>query len=165
MKRHVTCFVEKALFEPRTLGTKVERYDHCATRPVLVKMISSGAWIHIEVQALDTGTCAVTQTLSSFCKARDGGLEQTSISKLHLGYRSIWRTFYIMYKNFNMKVCGFEIRYWRVGFKSWRHFLKADCLPLLSLSIKLVCVCVLASISKFLKNLWYHVHNFDIKVS
>jgi hypothetical protein len=34
MKRHVTCFVEKAGFEPRTLGTKVERYDHCGTRPV-----------------------------------------------------------------------------------------------------------------------------------
>ena len=34
MKRHVTCFVEKAGFEPRTLGTKAERYDHCATRPV-----------------------------------------------------------------------------------------------------------------------------------
>jgi hypothetical protein len=34
MKRHVTCFVEKARFEPRTLGTKAERYDHCATRPV-----------------------------------------------------------------------------------------------------------------------------------
>jgi hypothetical protein len=31
---HVTCFVEKAGFESRTLGTKVERYDHCATRPV-----------------------------------------------------------------------------------------------------------------------------------
>ncbi len=30
MKRHVTCFVEKAGFEPRTLGTKAERYDHCA---------------------------------------------------------------------------------------------------------------------------------------
>jgi hypothetical protein len=28
MKRHVTCFVEKAGFEPRTLGTKAERYDH-----------------------------------------------------------------------------------------------------------------------------------------
>ncbi len=25
---------EKAGFKPRTLGTKVERYDHCATRPV-----------------------------------------------------------------------------------------------------------------------------------
>jgi hypothetical protein len=34
MKRHVTCFVEKAGFEFRTLGTKAERYDHCATRPV-----------------------------------------------------------------------------------------------------------------------------------
>ncbi len=34
MKRHVTCFVEKAGFEPRTLGTKAERHDHCATRPV-----------------------------------------------------------------------------------------------------------------------------------
>jgi hypothetical protein len=34
MKRHVTCFVEKAGFEPRTLGTKAKRYDHCATRPV-----------------------------------------------------------------------------------------------------------------------------------
>ncbi len=34
MKRHVTCFVEKDGFEPRTLGTKAERYDHCATRPV-----------------------------------------------------------------------------------------------------------------------------------
>jgi hypothetical protein len=34
MKRHVTCFVEKAGFEPRTLGTKAECYDHCATSPV-----------------------------------------------------------------------------------------------------------------------------------
>ncbi len=34
MKRHVTCFVEKAGFEPKTLGTKAERYDHCTTRPV-----------------------------------------------------------------------------------------------------------------------------------
>ncbi len=34
MKRHATCFVGKAGFEPRTLGTKAERYDHCATRPV-----------------------------------------------------------------------------------------------------------------------------------
>ncbi len=36
MKRHVTCFVEKAGFEPRTLGTdsEAERYDHCATRSV-----------------------------------------------------------------------------------------------------------------------------------
>jgi hypothetical protein len=35
MMRHVTCFVEKAWIEARTLGTKAERYDHCATRPVL----------------------------------------------------------------------------------------------------------------------------------
>ncbi len=34
MKRHVTCFVEKAGVEPRILGTKEERYDHCTTRPV-----------------------------------------------------------------------------------------------------------------------------------
>ncbi len=34
MKRHATCFVEKAWFEPRTLGTKAERYNHCATRQV-----------------------------------------------------------------------------------------------------------------------------------
>jgi hypothetical protein len=36
MKRYVTCIVEKAGFrvEPRTLGTKAERNDHCATRPV-----------------------------------------------------------------------------------------------------------------------------------
>ncbi len=34
MNRLVTCFVKKAGFEPRTLGTKAERYDHCATRPV-----------------------------------------------------------------------------------------------------------------------------------
>ncbi len=34
MKRHVTCFVEKARFEPRTVGTQAERYDHCSTRPV-----------------------------------------------------------------------------------------------------------------------------------
>jgi hypothetical protein len=34
MKRHVTCFVEKAGFEPRTLGTKAEHYDHYATRPM-----------------------------------------------------------------------------------------------------------------------------------
>ncbi len=33
MKRHVTCFAEKAWFEPRTLSTKADRYDHCATRP------------------------------------------------------------------------------------------------------------------------------------
>jgi hypothetical protein len=26
----------KARFEPRTLGTKAERYDHCATRPVVL---------------------------------------------------------------------------------------------------------------------------------
>jgi hypothetical protein len=32
---HVTCFVEKARFEPRTLSTKAERYDHCGTRPVV----------------------------------------------------------------------------------------------------------------------------------
>ncbi len=36
MKRHVKCFVGKAGFEPRTLGTKVERYDHCATRQVML---------------------------------------------------------------------------------------------------------------------------------
>jgi hypothetical protein len=35
MKRHVACFVEKDGFEPRTLGIKMARYDHCATRPVL----------------------------------------------------------------------------------------------------------------------------------
>ncbi len=35
MKRHVTCFVEKSGFEPRTFGIKAERYDHCATRPVV----------------------------------------------------------------------------------------------------------------------------------
>ncbi len=40
MKRHVTCFVEKAGFKPRTLGTKAERYDHCATRPVLVFLVN-----------------------------------------------------------------------------------------------------------------------------
>ncbi len=34
MKRHVTCCVEKQGFEPRTVDTKAERYDHCATRPV-----------------------------------------------------------------------------------------------------------------------------------
>ncbi len=34
MKRHVTCFVEKGGFEPRTVGTKAERYDHCATSRV-----------------------------------------------------------------------------------------------------------------------------------
>jgi hypothetical protein len=34
MKRHATCFVGKAGFEPRTLGTKEERYDLCITRPV-----------------------------------------------------------------------------------------------------------------------------------
>ncbi len=36
MKRHVTCFVEKAGFEPKTLGTKAECYDPCATRPVRI---------------------------------------------------------------------------------------------------------------------------------
>jgi hypothetical protein len=30
MKRHVTCSVEKAGIEPRTLDTKAERYDQCA---------------------------------------------------------------------------------------------------------------------------------------
>ena len=35
MKKYVKCFVGKAGFEPRTLGTKAERHDHCATRPVL----------------------------------------------------------------------------------------------------------------------------------
>ncbi len=42
MKRHVTCFVEKAGFEPRTLGTKAERYDHCSTR--LVSMPAKLWW-------------------------------------------------------------------------------------------------------------------------
>ncbi len=32
-------FVEKAGFEPRTLGTKAERYDHCASRPVITAYI------------------------------------------------------------------------------------------------------------------------------
>ncbi len=32
--RHAPCFVEKAGFEPRTMGIKAECYDHCATRPV-----------------------------------------------------------------------------------------------------------------------------------
>jgi hypothetical protein len=36
MKRHVPCFMEKAGFEPRTLGTKAERYNHSATRPVAI---------------------------------------------------------------------------------------------------------------------------------
>jgi hypothetical protein len=39
MKRHVSCFLEKAGFEPRTLGTKAERYDHCATRPAINQTI------------------------------------------------------------------------------------------------------------------------------
>jgi hypothetical protein len=38
VKRHITRFVEKAGFEPRTLGTKAECYDHCATR--------RSGWIH-----------------------------------------------------------------------------------------------------------------------
>ncbi len=38
MKRHVTCFVQKAGFEPRTLGTKAERNDRCATRPVMDRL-------------------------------------------------------------------------------------------------------------------------------
>ncbi len=80
----------------------------------VVKMISSVAWIQL---ARDTGTGAVTRTLlSPFWKARDGGLEQTSISKLHLRYRSIWGTFDIVYKNFDIKVCGFEIRCRSIGF-------------------------------------------------
>jgi hypothetical protein len=44
MKRHITCSVEKAGFEPRTLGTKAERYDQCATRPVDL------TWIHTAAQ-------------------------------------------------------------------------------------------------------------------
>jgi hypothetical protein len=31
---NMLCGKKKARFEPRTLGTKAERYDHCATRPV-----------------------------------------------------------------------------------------------------------------------------------
>ncbi len=41
MKRHVTCFVEKVGFEPKTLGTKAERYDHCATRPVMIVLYAT----------------------------------------------------------------------------------------------------------------------------
>ncbi len=32
--RHVMCVVEKAGFEPRTLGTGAERATNCATAPV-----------------------------------------------------------------------------------------------------------------------------------
>jgi hypothetical protein len=32
--RHVMCVVEKAGFEPRTLGTGAERATNCATSPV-----------------------------------------------------------------------------------------------------------------------------------
>ncbi len=32
--RHVMCVVEKARFEPRTLGTRTERAINCATTPV-----------------------------------------------------------------------------------------------------------------------------------
>ncbi len=46
MRRHVTCFVEKAGFKPRTLGTKAERCDHCATRPVVCR-----AYIHYVCRA------------------------------------------------------------------------------------------------------------------
>ncbi len=33
--RHVMCVVEKAEFEPRTLGTGAERATNCATAPVI----------------------------------------------------------------------------------------------------------------------------------
>jgi len=46
MKRHLTCFQEKAWFEPMTLGAKAERYDHCATRPVL-----SGGTVTAEISS------------------------------------------------------------------------------------------------------------------
>ncbi len=39
LNNHVTCLVEMARFEFRTLGTKAERYDYCATRPVCLYTI------------------------------------------------------------------------------------------------------------------------------
>ncbi len=49
----MTCFVEKAGFEPRTLGTKAERYNHCATRQVVITIsndrrgapVPAGSWL------------------------------------------------------------------------------------------------------------------------
>ncbi len=49
IKRHVTSFVEKARFETRTLRTKAERYDHCATRPVVVVCISIGKVLEVGI--------------------------------------------------------------------------------------------------------------------
>jgi hypothetical protein len=47
--------VEKAGFEPRTLGTTAERYDHCTTRPVgyLYIVFSFNIEVTFEIEALD----------------------------------------------------------------------------------------------------------------
>jgi hypothetical protein len=60
MKRHATCFVEKVGFEPRTLGTEAERYDHCATRPVLARDTS------IPRLSADSGRSS-SDTVLQFC--------------------------------------------------------------------------------------------------
>jgi hypothetical protein len=72
MKRHVTCFVEKAGFEPRTLITKAERYDHCATRPV---NLLSMQWLQVHsannqasFSYVQINMAAALQMLEADCK-------------------------------------------------------------------------------------------------
>jgi hypothetical protein len=47
MRRHVTFFVEKAGFEPRTLETKAEHSNHCATRPVVYLLQCTAKYVKI----------------------------------------------------------------------------------------------------------------------
>ena len=68
MKRHVTCFVEKARFEPMTLSTKAERYDHCATRPVKGAE-ENQVWQNVLVGTVDAAshsTCGTQVTMEEF---------------------------------------------------------------------------------------------------
>ncbi len=45
MNRQLTCFVEKAWFEPKTLDIKAERYEHCSTRRALSRRPFNLQWM------------------------------------------------------------------------------------------------------------------------
>ncbi len=64
MKRHVTCFVEKAGFEPMTLGTKAERYDHCATRQVVVLIMQCDRFQRKSLLGLSHPNASITDQTS-----------------------------------------------------------------------------------------------------
>ncbi len=71
MKRHVTCFVEKAGFEPMSLGTKAERYDHCATRLVWSVYVLSDLYMYTFTWNAGAPQLQVSVPLHSICLRKE----------------------------------------------------------------------------------------------